>query len=398
VPPPPSFNPVLGGTQMAPSTPPPPPPPAVAVPLSKPASVFNRPPVGAPLPAKPANAFTPPPVSAPPPAQPASSMNQAPAGAPISRVPRPPYRPPRRYVPPAQSLPPASVPPKKSNTGWIIGGCAAVVVILIIIVVVVIVALRSGYNKVTSIVTPVAKMTQSPKTPDKTATPATKAVSKTNTPGKAATPATKAVSKTVTPSTKAATVVAVNAAGIATGAWLLADDFSNPNSGWDTSAGDNFNVGYVNGTYVIEVTGTDSFAWGNAGKAFSDFVLEIDTTKQAGPDNNGFGVILRYQDPGNFYTFDISSYGNYEFGYYQNDTWTSIISWTGSSDIKQGNATNTITIQCKGNKFTFYVNGTKIADATDSTFSSGDIGLWAGAFSDAGVKIVFDRLAVWKTK
>jgi eukaryotic-like serine/threonine-protein kinase len=149
---------------------------------------------------------------------------------------------------------------------------------------------------------------------------------------------------------------------------------------------------------VIEVFKTDSFFWTNPGKEFSDFVFEIDGTKQAGPDNNGYGVILRYVDQNNFYRFDISSDGYYGFGYYKGDNWTSLIDWTESSAINQGDATNTITVLCKGSKFTFFINGEKLTDFTDTTFSAGDIGLWAGAVEESGVKIAFDQLSVWNAK
>ena len=379
VPPPPSFRPPQDGTQMASITP----PPLVAVTPSpnRPASVFSQQPNGTPPPAKQASVFSQQPSITPPPAKQAGVFSQPPTGTPSSPSPRPPYRPQRRFVPPTRSLPPSAPPPKKNNTGLIIGGCAALAVLLIGIVLIVVLVVLPVLNPIISQVTPVAKSTQ---------------VSKTTT-SKTSSPATKVVDKTATP-IKAATISAVNKAGIATGALLYSDDFSNSSSGWDTWENANSKVGYVSGKFVIEVFKVDSFFWANPGKDFSDFVLEVDSTKQAGPDDNGFGVIFRYVDKNNFYRFDISSDGYYDFGYYENDTWTSIIDWTETAAIKQGDATNTITILCKGSKLTFYINGTKITDVTDATLSSGDIGVWAGAVSEAGVKIAFDRLGVWKTK
>ena len=35
---------------------------------------------------------------------------------------------------------------------------------------------------------------------------------------------------------------------------------------------------------------------------------------------------------------------------------------------------------------------------TDAPLNLGDIGVWAGAVSEAGAKITFDRLGVWKVK
>lgn len=368
VPPPPSFRSPQDGTQMASITP----PPQAAVTLSpnRQASVFGQQPS-----------------STPPPAKQASVFSQPPTGTPPPPSPRQHYTPQRRFVPPRQSLPPRQSPPpsspapKKNMTGLIIGGCAALAVLLIGIVLIVTLVVLPSLNQGISQVTPVTKSTQASKiTTIKTSTPATKVVGKTATP------------------VKATTESAVNKAGIATGALLYSDDFSNSTSGWDTWETANSKVGYVSGKFVIEIFKVDSFFWANPGKDFSDLILEVDATKQAGPDNNGFGVIFRYVDKNNFYRFDISSDGYYGFGYYENDTWTSIIDWTETTAIKQGNATNTITILCEGSNFTFYINGTKITDVTDATLSSGDIGVWAGAVSEAGAKITFDQLGVWKVK
>jgi len=40
------------------------------------------------------------------------------------------------------------------------------------------------------------------------------------------------------------------------------------------------------------------------------------------------------------------------------------------------------------------VNGELIAEASDSTFSNGDIGLIVGSFDEPGVDIWFDNLSV----
>ncbi|MHB1357427.1 MAG: family 16 glycoside hydrolase [Anaerolineae bacterium] len=360
VPPPPSVLPPQDGTLMSPTTPP---PAVVTPPPARQPSVFGQPPS-----------------STPPPAKPAGVFSQPPTSAPVSAAPRAPYRPPRRSMPPAQPLTPSSQPPKKSNTGLIIGGCAALAVILIGIVLIVIFAVLPAINRETGIVTPVAKSTQAVKASSKTATPSAKNVTKSPSPKTAA--------------TKSGEIKAA----IATGALLYSEDFSDTSSGWDAWKTTSSQVGYVGGEYVIEVLKVDSFYWANPGQDFSDFVFEVDATKQDGPDDNSFGVILRYVDENNFYRFDISSDGYYAFGYYENDEWISLIDWTEATAIKQGDATNTITILCKGSKFTLYVNGTKLTDVTDATFSSGDVGLWAGAFTEARVTIAFDRLGVWKTR
>ena len=50
--------------------------------------------------------------------------------------------------------------------------------------------------------------------------------------------------------------------------------------------------------------------WSNLSRVVpEDLRIEVDVSKQNGPDDNAFGVLCRYQDPENFYYFLISSDG-----------------------------------------------------------------------------------------
>jgi hypothetical protein len=66
----------------------------------------------------------------------------------------------------------------------------------------------------------------------------------------------------------------------------------------------------------------------------------------------------------------------------------------GSDKILKGDATNHIRADCVGDTLTLYVNGEKLAEAKDSDFTSGDVGLMAGTFDQVGVDIRFDNFVV----
>jgi hypothetical protein len=185
---------------------------------------------------------------------------------------------------------------------------------------------------------------------------------------------------------------------ITKGAKLYTENFSDPTSGWDEWDRASSRGGYEANKYFIEVLNPDQFSWGNGYQNFDDFVLEVDASKVAGPDDGGFGIILRYVDMDNFYYFAVSNDGQYRFSYYLNNERTDIISWTASDAIKQGNALNKLSVACKGNHFILSINGTVVEDFTDDTFSSGDIGLLAGTQATAGVKVTFDNLVVYAVK
>ena len=53
-------------------------------------------------------------------------------------------------------------------------------------------------------------------------------------------------------------------------------------------------------------------------------------------------------------------------------------------------------VVCAGSKLSLFANGQKLEEAQDAEFSSGDVGLLAGAYHVEGVDIVFDNFVVKK--
>jgi hypothetical protein len=178
---------------------------------------------------------------------------------------------------------------------------------------------------------------------------------------------------------------------------LFQDNFSNTSSGWDKVDGSDVTTDYANGQYNILVNKTQYDAWANPGQSFAgDVVVEVDATKNAGPDQNDFGVICRYTDVNNFYYFQITSDGQAVIGKVSNGTQSKISGsdYQSSSVINQGQATNHIRGDCVGDTLTLYVNGQQIMSATDSDHTSGDAGLMAGTFDTPGADILFDNFVV----
>jgi hypothetical protein len=140
------------------------------------------------------------------------------------------------------------------------------------------------------------------------------------------------------------------------------------------------------------------FYWANPGLNFSDVSIEVEATKSSGPDDNFFGLICRYQDPYNFYMLALSSDGYYSIRKYQDGEFSFLGAdqWQFSSAIHQGKTTNVVRADCIGDTLTLYGNGTKLAEAIDGTFQSGDIGLTAASLQMAGTNILFDNFLAKK--
>jgi hypothetical protein len=180
---------------------------------------------------------------------------------------------------------------------------------------------------------------------------------------------------------------------------LFSDDFSNTNKKWDQVTDSSRTTDYFNNQYHIIVNDTDSDAWANpSGQSFTDTHIEVDATKNAGPDDNDFGIICRYTDVNSFY-----------YGIVSSDGYFSIMKMTTnggkpvgkdamlqSDKITQGAASNHIRFDCIGSTLTLYVNGSQIDQQTDTDYTTGNVGLIAGTFGTAGTDILFDNFSVVK--
>jgi hypothetical protein len=178
------------------------------------------------------------------------------------------------------------------------------------------------------------------------------------------------------------------------------DDFSNPFTGWDRVKASDGVTDYAGGAYRIFSATADYYMWATPGRKFpNDVRIEVDATKQGGPDADVFGVLCRYQDENNFYIFMIS--GDGQAGIAKRSaagdlSMLSDVSLQPHPDIRRGLATNHLRADCSGTSLALYVNDVLAATAADSEFSGGDAGLWLGAYDRPGSDISFDNFSVRK--
>lgn len=180
---------------------------------------------------------------------------------------------------------------------------------------------------------------------------------------------------------------------------LFADDFSSTGKKWDQVSDVTRSTDYYNNAYRITVSKTDSDAWANpANQSFTDTRIEVDATKNGGPDDNDYGIICRYNAVDKYYYGVITSDGYYAIVKKTPDGVQPLGKGTllESDKITKGAATNHIRFDCVGSTLTLHVNGDQIDQQTDTDYTAGNIGLIAGTFSEVGTDILFDNLFVYK--
>ncbi len=178
---------------------------------------------------------------------------------------------------------------------------------------------------------------------------------------------------------------------------LLTDDFSNTHKKWDQVTDSSGSTEYYNQSYRIVVNNSNYEVWANPGnESFIDTQVEVDATKNGGPNDNDFGIICRYIDESQFYFGVISSDGYYGIMKMTSDGPKPLGRATlmESNLFAQGAATNQIRFDCIGTTLSLYVNGSLLDQQDDAAYTTGNVGLIAGSFDTPGTDILFDNFVV----
>jgi len=188
----------------------------------------------------------------------------------------------------------------------------------------------------------------------------------------------------------------LGAAGMPVENGQVFEDFLNPVLKWRLMESPNGSIAITDQALriTIQVPGYD--LWSSSGYRFSDGSLEVDAVRVAGPDNNHYGLACRIQETGDHYMFLISSDGYYTLAKFVDGT-ASLLgqeSMAYTTFITQGSAANHLRFDCQDASLKGWVNGHLIAITSDEDLRTGEAGVIAGAFDQAGVEISFDNFSV----
>ncbi len=157
--------------------------------------------------------------------------------------------------------------------------------------------------------------------------------------------------------------------------------------GWDTNQWCNFTHQSYHAIATQPNTDTNCIA---SSKTFNNFVLEVNMIINSGDCG---GVIFRADRNNNkYYLFQVCQTGETSLSTTKN----SIIYSTNVSFININlNHSNLLTILSNSNQITLYVNTHLIDDVTDTTYSQGQIGLWAFNKGNSTTDVSYTNLKVW---
>jgi hypothetical protein len=144
--------------------------------------------------------------------------------------------------------------------------------------------------------------------------------------------------------------IAKRVAEIKTQTPAFSDDFSLDNDQWSTECDEWECRFYARRAYRINASFFTK-AVSLAPAEGTDFYLEVDTTDVLGLLDAEFGVLFRYVDGDNFYSYAISSDGAYMLDKWVNGEWEEVLPWTESEAIQMGEgATNRLGVLAEGSR------------------------------------------------
>jgi hypothetical protein len=206
----------------------------------------------------------------------------------------------------------------------------------------------------------------------------------------------------------------------APGTLLYTASFDATQDDWETYSG-RLDVSIDGGVLRVENGQSDSYAFSVADQHYADLDLRGRAVGAAGPLNNGYGVVFRYQNPQNFYAFLVSSDGYYSVMRAVNDDQRWLSNWIDTPLVNQGiGVVNRLRVVASGDEFRFWINGepalvcipnnpdaestyvmgtcvegTMLDVLRESSLASGQIGVVALTFGEPDVVAEFDDVVIY---
>jgi hypothetical protein len=185
------------------------------------------------------------------------------------------------------------------------------------------------------------------------------------------------------------------------GGSLLEDDFGSEDWGIGTDA--DSSVEYENEALRILVNKDLYFVWSTPNdEDYENVHIEVTASNNSTDPTGAFGIICNLQITDTSYYFAITGAGEYAIGRYtltDDVLLTNGGEWGESSLITSGASSYRIGADCGNGTLTLYVDGQQVDSVNDTTYTSGNVALfaWSGKQLN-GTDVSFDDFVVKKLK
>ncbi|MBK9051030.1 MAG: SUMF1/EgtB/PvdO family nonheme iron enzyme [Chloroflexi bacterium] len=180
-------------------------------------------------------------------------------------------------------------------------------------------------------------------------------------------------------------------------ALLLADEFTNPESGWPSADEENGFVGYHPPDYYhVEVSQTEGEKLVSPGLSYGDVAVEalvfVDHTDTTSGDF-WYGLVTR-REGDNYYLFAIGPRSRrWQISRHEATGFTTLAEGE-SPAITTDLGENTLLAEAVGSFLRFTINGTPLTTIHDDTLTRGDIGFYVATLDESLAHVHYDQLTV----
>ena len=177
---------------------------------------------------------------------------------------------------------------------------------------------------------------------------------------------------------------------------LLADDFSDPKSGFYVYSDEDGGVAYSEGTLRFSVL-TEGARWYSPSRRVEaqDVVIEVTARQISGPALGEIGLVCRYRDLENFTALALRGDGQAAIWQVENGATNYLQDWTPVAGLQlQPGAPLQLQAECRAGDLQLQADGRLLAQALDPKPAAGDIVLMAGLAEPGELVIHFDEVVV----
>ncbi len=165
---------------------------------------------------------------------------------------------------------------------------------------------------------------------------------------------------------------------------LLSDDFSS--SKWGTGTNSDSSIEYADNALHMVVQKKNWFVWSTPNdQSYQNVHIEATVINNGTDETTAFGIICDKQPGGNsFYYVGVTPVGQYAIvksSAGKSDVFlTGDNQWVASDAIAKNASSYRVGADCGNGTVTLYVDGRQVASVSDSTYTSGGVGLftWSG--------------------
>ena len=181
------------------------------------------------------------------------------------------------------------------------------------------------------------------------------------------------------------------------GAPTFQDTFKNDHN-WPMGANDLSSISISGG--ILKLTAlTTTDGWRLTWPVGTNYYVEMDAKSDNCSGSDHFGLIVRVPNlalANQGYLYGITCDGSYYLNKWDSKVLTALVKPTANSNILKGpNQVNRLGIWLNGNTLGLYVNGVKLTEATDSTFTKGGFGIFVGSRTTTQIDVLVNKISYW---